>query len=168
MLGGKLDEELSRMSKVVAGISPGCTRLCNEPFSSTNEREGSDIGRQVDPALGCRRRQLSLWSRTSTTRLTASAKKKCRPPFPPCTPPATNRAFQARGGEPGANRPLRRRRLPTCFRAHSRGGHGYAPSKNQHLSPCPGHRANGSIREEVDVVTEEISHLHCESCRVDE
>jgi hypothetical protein len=44
---GKLDEELSRMSAAVSGISPGCLLLCNEPFASTNEREGSDIGRQV-------------------------------------------------------------------------------------------------------------------------
>ncbi|MGH9105957.1 MAG: MutS-related protein [Acidimicrobiales bacterium] len=47
MQGGKLDEELARMSVVVSHISPGCLLLCNEPFASTNEREGSDIGRQV-------------------------------------------------------------------------------------------------------------------------
>jgi hypothetical protein len=47
MEGGKLDEELARMSTTVSHISPGCLLLCNEPFGSTNEREGSDIGRQV-------------------------------------------------------------------------------------------------------------------------
>ncbi|HXW80038.1 MAG TPA: hypothetical protein VEJ84_11105, partial [Acidimicrobiales bacterium] len=47
MKGGKLDEELARMSVTVSNISPGCLLLCNEPFGSTNEREGSDIGRQV-------------------------------------------------------------------------------------------------------------------------
>jgi MutS domain V len=47
MTGGKLDEELARMSVTVSHISPGCLLLCNEPFGSTNEREGSDIGRQV-------------------------------------------------------------------------------------------------------------------------
>jgi hypothetical protein len=47
MKGGKLDEELARMSLVVSRISPGCLLLCNEPFASTNEREGSDIGRQI-------------------------------------------------------------------------------------------------------------------------
>jgi len=47
MTGGKLDEELSRMSTIVSQLSPGCLLLCNEPFASTNEREGSDIGRQV-------------------------------------------------------------------------------------------------------------------------
>lgn len=45
--GGKLDEELRRMSRVISAISPGCILLSNEPFASTNEREGSDIGRQV-------------------------------------------------------------------------------------------------------------------------
>lgn len=44
---GKLDEELARMSATVSDISPGCLLLCNEPFASTNESEGSDIGRQV-------------------------------------------------------------------------------------------------------------------------
>ena len=44
---GNLDEELARMSATVSDISPGCLLLCNEPFASTNEREGSDIGRQV-------------------------------------------------------------------------------------------------------------------------
>ncbi len=47
MTGGKLDEELARMSVAISRISPGCLLLCNEPFASTNEREGSDIGRQV-------------------------------------------------------------------------------------------------------------------------
>ena len=47
MTGGKLDEELARMSVTISRISPGCLLLCNEPFASTNEREGSDIGRQV-------------------------------------------------------------------------------------------------------------------------
>jgi DNA mismatch repair ATPase MutS len=47
MAGGKLEEELARMSAAISHISPGCLLLCNEPFASTNEREGSDIGRQV-------------------------------------------------------------------------------------------------------------------------
>ena len=47
MAGGKLEEELARMSSIISGVSPGCLLLCNEPFASTNEREGSDIGRQV-------------------------------------------------------------------------------------------------------------------------
>jgi DNA mismatch repair ATPase MutS len=47
MKGGKLDEELARMSVTLSDVEPGCVLLCNEPFASTNEREGSDIGRQV-------------------------------------------------------------------------------------------------------------------------
>ncbi len=47
MAGGKLEEELARMSVAISHISPGCLLLCNEPFASTNEREGSDIARQV-------------------------------------------------------------------------------------------------------------------------
>jgi DNA mismatch repair ATPase MutS len=47
MAGGKLEEELARMSAAISQISPGSLLLCNEPFASTNEREGSDIGRQV-------------------------------------------------------------------------------------------------------------------------
>ena len=35
------------MSTVISHISPGCLLLCNEPFASTNEREGSHIARQV-------------------------------------------------------------------------------------------------------------------------
>jgi hypothetical protein len=47
MTRGKLDEELSRMSRIVDQIRPGGVLLCNESFASTNEREGSDIGEQV-------------------------------------------------------------------------------------------------------------------------
>jgi MutS domain V len=47
MAGGKLEEELARMSAVISEISPGCLLLANEPFASTNEREGSEIARQV-------------------------------------------------------------------------------------------------------------------------
>ena len=51
MRGGKLDEELSRMSRIVDQISPGSLLLCNESFASTNEREGSEIARQIIRAL---------------------------------------------------------------------------------------------------------------------
>lgn len=47
MESGKLDEELSRMSEVVDGISSRAMLLCNESFASTNEREGSEIARQI-------------------------------------------------------------------------------------------------------------------------
>jgi len=48
---GKLDEELARMSVITGQIRPGCLLLGNESFASTNEREGSEIARQVIRAL---------------------------------------------------------------------------------------------------------------------
>jgi hypothetical protein len=51
MKSGKLDEELSRMSTIVERITPGCVLLLNESFASTNEREGSEIARQIVRAL---------------------------------------------------------------------------------------------------------------------
>lgn len=51
MRSGKLDEELARMSAIADCIAPNCVLLCNESFASTNEREGSEIARQVVRAL---------------------------------------------------------------------------------------------------------------------
>ena len=51
MESGKLDEELARMSGIADAIRPTSMLLCNESFSSTNEREGSEIARQVVRAL---------------------------------------------------------------------------------------------------------------------
>jgi len=48
---GKLDEELGRMSAIVDTVTPGALVLLNESFASTNEREGSEIGRQIVRAL---------------------------------------------------------------------------------------------------------------------
>jgi MutS domain V len=48
---GKLDEELDRMSAIAGQITAGCLLLCNESFASTNEREGSEIARQIIRAL---------------------------------------------------------------------------------------------------------------------
>ena len=48
---GKLDEELARMSGITGQITPGGLLLCNESFASTNEREGSEIARQVVRAM---------------------------------------------------------------------------------------------------------------------
>lgn len=44
---GKLDEELARLSSIADAIRPGAWLLCNESFASTNEREGSELGRQM-------------------------------------------------------------------------------------------------------------------------
>ena len=51
MEGGKLDEELGRMSDIVDHISPHAMALFNESFAATNEREGSEIARQITTAL---------------------------------------------------------------------------------------------------------------------
>ncbi len=51
MNSGKLDEELARMSAIADEVSPRCLVLFNESFSATNEREGSEIARQVLQAL---------------------------------------------------------------------------------------------------------------------
>lgn len=48
---GKLDEELSRFSAMVDSIPPNSLVLFNESFASTNEREGSEIARQIVSAL---------------------------------------------------------------------------------------------------------------------
>lgn len=45
--GGKLDEELARMDVIAGAVRPGAMVLFNESFASTNEREGSEIARQV-------------------------------------------------------------------------------------------------------------------------
>ncbi|MFT4063612.1 MutS-related protein [Paraburkholderia sp.] len=51
MHGGKFDEELKRMSEVVDHLVENGLFLSNESFASTNEREGSQIGRQIVDAL---------------------------------------------------------------------------------------------------------------------
>ena len=51
MESGKLDEELRRMSDIVDHVSPRSIILFNESFAATNEREGSEIARQIISAL---------------------------------------------------------------------------------------------------------------------
>jgi DNA mismatch repair ATPase MutS len=51
MTSGRLDEELSRMSTIADHIGPRGLILFNESFAATNEREGSEIGRQIVSAL---------------------------------------------------------------------------------------------------------------------
>lgn len=48
---GRLDDELARVSVVIDAVSTGGLVLFNESFSSTNEREGSEIARQVIDGL---------------------------------------------------------------------------------------------------------------------
>lgn len=51
MKSGKFDEELARMSAIVDWIKPNSLILFNESFAATNEREGSEIARQITSAL---------------------------------------------------------------------------------------------------------------------
>jgi len=51
MKSGKLDEELARMNDIVNHIKPQSLLLFNESFAATNEREGSEIARQIVCAL---------------------------------------------------------------------------------------------------------------------
>jgi hypothetical protein len=51
MTSGRLDEELRRMSAIVARIRPHGLVLFNESFAGTNEREGAEIGDQIVRAL---------------------------------------------------------------------------------------------------------------------
>lgn len=51
MKSGRLDEELTRMSRIADHLGEGALLLMNESFSSTNEREGSEICHQVTKAL---------------------------------------------------------------------------------------------------------------------
>ncbi len=51
MKSGKLDEELIRMNWIVNHITPHSLLLFNESFAATNEREGSEIARQITSVL---------------------------------------------------------------------------------------------------------------------
>jgi hypothetical protein len=51
MRSGKFDEELSRMSVIVDHVDRHSWLLLNESLASTNEREGSEIARQMISAL---------------------------------------------------------------------------------------------------------------------
>jgi len=51
MKSGKFDEEVARMSDIVDRLVPNSVVLFNESFTATNEREGSEIARQIVTAL---------------------------------------------------------------------------------------------------------------------
>ena len=51
MKSGKFDEELSRMNDIVNALTPNALILFNKSFAATNEREGSEIARQIVSAL---------------------------------------------------------------------------------------------------------------------
>ena len=51
MTSGKFDEELVRMNEIADHLCPNSMVLFNESFASTNEREGSEVARQIVQAL---------------------------------------------------------------------------------------------------------------------
>lgn len=51
MKSGKFDEELCRMSDLAEHLKPNALVLFNESFAATNDREGSEIARQISEAL---------------------------------------------------------------------------------------------------------------------
>jgi DNA mismatch repair ATPase MutS len=51
MESGKFDEELNRMNDIVDNLQPNSMVLFNESFAATNEREGSEIAKQIVCAL---------------------------------------------------------------------------------------------------------------------
>ncbi len=51
MKSGKLDEELRRMNDILNNVTTNSILLFNESFAATNEREGSEIARQITRAL---------------------------------------------------------------------------------------------------------------------
>ncbi|WP_227982618.1 MutS-related protein [Nocardia spumae] len=60
MTYGKLAEEMVRMRGIVDGIGDTSLVLCNEPFSSTNEREAAEIAAPIVRALCARGAKLVL------------------------------------------------------------------------------------------------------------
>ena len=55
MQSGKFDEEVARMSDIVDRLESNAMLLFNESFAATNEREGSEIARQIVRALLAKR-----------------------------------------------------------------------------------------------------------------
>lgn len=51
MNSGKFDEELKRMDEIAQNIKKNSIILFNESFAATNEKEGSEIARQITTAL---------------------------------------------------------------------------------------------------------------------
>ncbi len=51
MESGKFDEEMKRMDMIIDNIAPDSLVLFNESFASTNEKEGSEVAKQIVTAL---------------------------------------------------------------------------------------------------------------------
>lgn len=101
MESGKFDEELSRMSEIADALTPNSLLLFNESFAVTNEREGSEIARQIIRALLDTRVKIffvthlyefasSLWEEKIDSAIFLRAERK----------PDGQRTFKLRPGEP--------------------------------------------------------------------
>ena len=124
MESGKLDEELSRMSAIAGQITRHSILLCNESFASTNEREGSEIARQVVRAM--LRKQIKVFFVTHMYDLARSfhAQQPRQRPFPARRAAAGRAAdLQADRGRAAADQ-LRRGLLPARLRHRRTSGDG--------------------------------------------
>ncbi|ASW56861.1 DNA mismatch repair protein MutS [Plantactinospora sp. KBS50] len=70
---GKLDEELARMAGIAQHLRPGGLVLFNESFAATNEREGSELSRQIIQAL--RERRVGVVTVTHLYRLACALRR---------------------------------------------------------------------------------------------
>ena len=136
MESGKLDEELSRMSAIAGQITRHSILLCNESFASTNEREGSEIARQVVRAM--LRKQIKVFFVTHMYDLAHSfhAQQLGNALFLRAERQPTGGGRSGCRGRAAADQ-LRRRLLPAHLR-HCR------TSADGHLSPAPRPAAKGS------------------------
>ena len=124
MESGKLDEELGRVSAIAGQITRHSILLCNESFAATNEREGSEIARQVVRAMLTSTSRSSS-SPTCTTSRTASTPSSLATPFS-CAPSGSRtdqRTFRLTEGRAAADQ-LRRGLLPARLRRRRTSGDG--------------------------------------------
>ena len=132
MTGGKFDEELARMSRLVPAIGDGDLLLCNESFAATNEREGSEIAGEVIRAMTDRGSTVvfvtHLYELASELYDAATPTRSCS-----CEQTATLRAA-ARFGSSKASRCL-----PATAQTYT-AGHSDTPKNPTHRSP----RSTGS------------------------
>ncbi|MGB9474656.1 MAG: DNA mismatch repair protein MutS, partial [Candidatus Udaeobacter sp.] len=98
---GKFEEELHRMSEIVDALTPDAMLLFNESFGATNEREGSEVARQIVHALREGRTKIvyvthlydfahGLWEKGISNALFLRAERK----------PDGHRTFRILPGEP--------------------------------------------------------------------
>ncbi len=124
MESGKLDEELRRMSEIADRIGPDCILLCNESFASTNEREGSEIARQVVRAMLDKQVRVLFVTHMYDLAHSFHAQQLGHRPLPARRAGARRPAYvQGPRGRAAAHQ-LRRGLLPTDLR-HGRDGVGH-------------------------------------------